>query len=90
MLGESREKSRELQWACSCVAQALRPFWDFVWPCMDTWDSVRLRTASTHWNVPGYGPHGELFFFLIKKELVVASNEVLPNPCLWIKWQSVS
>ena len=30
---------------------------------------MRLRTASTHWNVPGkYGPHGELFFFLIKKE----------------------
>ena len=26
------------------------------------------------------GPHGELFFFLIKKEHVVASNEVLPNP----------
>ena len=42
---------------------------------------MRLRTASTHWNVPGkYGPHGERFFFLIKKEQVVASNEVLPNP----------
>ena len=26
--------------------------------------------------------HGELFFFLIKKEQVVASNEVLPNPCV--------
>ena len=20
--------------------------------CLDPWDSVRLRTASTHWNVP--------------------------------------
>ena len=40
---------------------------------------MRLRTASMHWNVPGkYGPHGELFFFLIKKEqMVVASNEVV-------------
>ena len=28
-----------------------------------------LRTASVEWNVPGkYGPHGELFFFLIQKE----------------------
>ena len=45
------------------------------------WYMVRLRTASTHWNVPGkYGPHDELFFFLIQKEPVVASNEVLPNP----------
>ena len=39
-----------------------------------------LRTASTHWNVAGkYGPHGEVFFFLIQQESV-ASNEVLPNP----------
>ena len=39
------------------------PLWESVWPCLDPWDSVRLRTASTHWNVPGkYGPHGEFFF----------------------------
>ena len=39
---------------------------------LDPWDSVRLRTASTHRNVPGkYGPHGELFFFLLKKEPMV-------------------
>ena len=59
-------------------------FWDCVWPCLDPWDSVRLRTASTHWNVPRKcGPQGVLFFFLIKKEPVVASDEVLPNPfCL--------
>ena len=44
---------------------------------------MRLRTASTHWNVPGKnGPHGELFLFLIEKEQVVASNETLPNPCV--------
>ena len=34
-------------------------------------DSVRLRTP-TQWNVPGrYGPHGELFFFPLKKEPMV-------------------
>ena len=51
---------------------------------LDPWDSVRLRTASTHWNVPGkYWPHGELFFYLVKKEPVVASNDVSSNPfCL--------
>ena len=27
-----------------------------------------------------YGPHGELFLFLFKQELVVASKGVLPNP----------
>ena len=58
-----------------------KPLWEKVWPYLDPWDSARLRTASTHWNVPGkYGPHGELFFFLKKKEQVVTSNEVLPNP----------
>ena len=59
------------------------PLWEKVWPYVDLWDSVRLRTASTHWNVPRkYGPHSELFFFLMKKEQVVASNEVLPNTCV--------
>ena len=34
--------------------------WERVWLYLDPWDSVRLRTASTHWNVPKkYGPHGE-------------------------------
>ena len=57
--------------------------WEKVWPCLDPWDGVRPRTASTHWNLSGkYGPHGELFFFLINKEQVVASSEVLPNPCV--------
>ena len=33
------------------------------------WDGVCLRIASVEWNVPEkYGPHGELFFFLIQKE----------------------
>ena len=54
-----------------------KPLWERVWLYLDPWDSVRLRTASTHWNVPKkYGPHGELFFFLLKKEPVVLSELV--------------
>ena len=34
------------------------PIWEGVWPYLDPWDVVRLRTSSTLWN----GPHGELFF----------------------------
>ena len=45
------------------------PIWEDVWPYLDPVNSVCLRTASMGWNVPGkYGPHGELFFFLIQKE----------------------
>ena len=41
-----------------------------VLPHADPTDSVCLRTASMEWNVLGkHGPHGELFFFLIHKEL---------------------
>ena len=41
-----------------------------VWHHLDPWDSACLRTASVELNVPGkYGPHGELFFFLIQKDL---------------------
>ena len=53
-----------------------------VWPYLDPWDSVRLRTASTHWNVSvKYGPHGELFFFLLKKKPMVLSELVEFGPC---------
>ena len=58
-----------------------KPLWEKVWSYLDPWDSVRLRTASTYWNDPGkYGPHVELFFLYIKKEQMVTSSEVLPNP----------
>ena len=41
---------------------------EVLWTFLDAWDSVRLRTTATQWNVPRrYGPHGELFFFLLKK-----------------------
>ena len=46
-----------------------KTIWEGVWLYLDPTDSVRSRTASMEWNVPGkYGPHGELFFFLIQKE----------------------
>ena len=46
-----------------------KPIWEGVWPYLDPMDGVCLRTASVEWNVSGkYGPHGELFFFLIQKE----------------------
>ena len=64
-------------WCQSCGAN----FWKrFVGP----WDSVRLRTALMRNFPKKYGPHGELFFFLIKEQ-VVASNEVLPNPCVSVE-----
>ena len=45
------------------------------------WIVCVLRTASMEWNVPGdYGSHGELFFFLIQKELatVPVSGDLQP------------
>ena len=43
----------------------------------ETWNK-----PSTHWKVPGkYGPHGELFFFLLNKEPMVLSELVEFGPC---------
>ena len=45
---------------------------EVLWPFLDAWDTVRLRTTSKQWNVPGrYWPCGELFFFLLEKEPMV-------------------
>ena len=57
--------------ACAGFIQSLweKPIWEGAWPNLDPGDSVCLRTASVEWNVPEtYTPHGELFFFLIKKK----------------------
>ena len=55
-----------------------KPLWEGVWLCLDPWDSVRLRTASTHWDVPRkYG-----FFFLLKIEPMVLSELVEFGPCV--------
>ena len=82
----SKRKVVRTAMACSDVGTKILQemwegtFWEGVWPCLDPWDSVRLRTASTCRNVLGkYGLHGELFFLLIKKE-VVATNDVSSNP----------
>ena len=57
--------------------------WERVWPYLDPWESVRLRTASTHWNVPkNYGPHGEFFFFFLKNEPLVLSELVEFRPSI--------
>ena len=44
---------------------------------------MRPRTTSTQWNVPGrYGPYGELFFFLLKKEPMVLRELVRCGPSI--------
>ena len=64
------------------------PMWEGVWSYLDPWDSERLRTASTPWNVPGkYGPHDELFFFLLTKEAVVLSESIEFGPCISTKME---
>ena len=53
------------------VSDLMLSLWEEVpWPFPDSWDSVRLRTTSTQWNVPGrYGPYGEFFFFLEREPM---------------------
>ena len=60
------------------VSDLMPPLWEeLLWPFLDASDSVRLRTTATQWNVPGrYRPHGELFFFLLKKEPVLLREVV--------------
>ena len=48
-----------------------KPVWEGVWPYLNPLNSVCVcsSTASMEWNVPRkYGPHGELFFFLVQME----------------------
>ena len=55
----SRGKSLGLPWPAVvwaprfCKRCGKGRFGEGVWPCLDPWDSVRLRTASTCWNAPG-------------------------------------
>ena len=50
---------------------------------LDAWDSVRLRTTSTQWNVPRrYGPYCELFFFLLEKEPMVLRELIRLGPSI--------
>ena len=44
---------------------------------------MRRRTTSSKWTVPGrYGPYGELFFFLLKKEPMVLRELVRFGPSI--------
>ena len=53
--------------------------WERVWPNLDPWDSVRFHTVSMHWKC---GPHGELFFFHLKKEPMVLAELIEFRPCI--------
>ena len=66
------------------VSYLMLPLWEEVlWPFLDAWDTVRLRTTSTQWNVPKrYGPYGELFIFLLKKEPMVLRELVRFGPSI--------
>ena len=66
-----------------CSLQYLweKPIWEGVWSFLYPMDSVFLRTESVEWNVPGqYGPHGELFFFLMQKELATVPGSETFSP----------
>ena len=69
------------------VSDLMLPLWEEVlWPFLDAWDSVRLRTTSAQCDVPGkYGPYGELFFFLLKKEPMVLRELVWFCPASRLK-----
>ena len=66
------------------VSDLMLQLWEEVlWPFLDAWDNVRLRTTSAQWNVSGrYGPYGELFFFLLKKEPMVLRESVRFGPSI--------
>ena len=74
------------------VSDLMLPLWEEVlWPFLDAWDSVRPRTTSTQWNVPGrYGLHGELFFFLLEKEPMVLRepSRLGPTSCRMASFSS--
>ena len=54
-----------------------------MWPFLDAWDVVFLRTAAGVWNVAKkYGPYGELFFFLKRKEPVFDREAVDFGSCV--------
>ena len=64
-------------------------FQEGVWPYLDSWGVVRLRTSSCFWNGPRkYGPHGELFFFLIKKEPFALTEAVVFKPFVFVRRRS--
>ena len=57
-------------------AKILQKMWEGS--CWEgVWLLVGLLTTASVWNVPGkYGPHGELFFFLIEREPLAVTRAV--------------
>ena len=54
-----------------------KPLWEEVlWPFLDAWDSVRLRTANTQTSQGGLGRVASSSNFLLKKEPRVFSELV--------------
>ena len=60
-----------------------KPIWKGIWAYLGPMGGVCLRAASVEWNVPvKYGPHDELFFFLIPKEPASMPSSETFSPCL--------
>ena len=73
------------------VSDLMLPFFgEVLWLFLDAWDSVRLRATSSQW-IPGtYGPYGEIFFFLLKKEPMVVRSWFGLGPASQMKqWKHV-
>ena len=65
------------------VSGLFLPLEQVLWPFLGAWDSAQLRTTSSQWNVPGrHGPYGELFFFLLKRELELIRELVRFGPSI--------
>ena len=59
------------------------PYREEVWPFLDPWYVVGLRTTASVWNIlVTYGPHGEHFFFLIDQEPFVSTKAVEFRLCV--------
>ena len=49
-------------------------FWEVVWPCISVLEILQMRTAAQAWNDANqYWPYCELFFFLMKREVLAGS-----------------
>ena len=82
-MGKSRGPPR-MREGCSCVLRSclkqqleqfsaqrtpMEPPWEALWPFMSACDILQMRVTSKEVNdTKKYGPCGELFFFLMRRE----------------------